>query len=111
MLTQSVNQTSSGTSLTSSVNPSAYGATVTFTAVVSGSGGTPTGTVTFKDGSTVLGSAALNGSGQAALAVSSLSVGSHAITASYGGDGNFPASTSPVLTTPAPRSANWPTPV
>ena len=99
VLTQTVGQaSSSGTSISSSADPSSYGATVTFTAVVSGTGGTPTGTVTFKDGTTTLGSGTLNGNGQAALSVNSLTVGAHAITASYGGDGNFPASTSPVLT-------------
>ena len=97
-LTQTVNQNSSSTALTSSVNPSAYGAPVTFTATVTGASGTPTGNVTFKDGTTTLGSAALNGSGQTTLSVSSLSVGGHSITAIYGGDTNNLGSTSPVLT-------------
>jgi hypothetical protein len=99
VLTQTVNAAnSSGTSITSSANPSSLGAPVTFTAVVSGAGGTPTGTVTFKDGATTLGSGTLNGSGQGTFSTNSLSVGAHSITANYGGDNNFPASTSPVLT-------------
>lgn len=98
-LTQTVNQnSSSSTGLVSSANPSAYGTPVTFTATVTGTGGTPTGTVTFKDGTTALGSAALNGAGQATVAVNGLLAGSHAITATYSGDANFPPSTSPPLT-------------
>ncbi len=59
--------------------------------------GTPTGTVTFMDGSTTLGSAMLTG-GSATFTAASLSAGSHAITAVYGGDANFAAATSGTLT-------------
>ena len=65
---------------------SSYGQLVTFTATVtSGAGeGTPTGTVTFKDGATVLGSpVTLNSSGVATDSTATLAVGSHTITASY----------------------------
>jgi hypothetical protein len=71
-------QTATSTSLTSSQNPSQFGQLVTFTATVSGSG-PPTGTVSFKDGGTVIGTGTLNG-GVATFATSSLSVGSHSIT-------------------------------
>ena len=76
---------------------------VTFTAVVSSTVPTPTGTVTFLEGTTVLGSVALstNGNvvgfqltGTAALAISTLSGGSHQITAVYSGDTSFLTSTS-----------------
>jgi hypothetical protein len=70
---------------------------VTFTATVTGSGGTPTGTVTFKDGATTLGTVPLSGT-SAAFTTSSLAAGSHSITATYSGDANFGASTSPTLT-------------
>jgi hypothetical protein len=83
------------TALTSSLNPSAYGQQVTFTATVSPSGAT--GTVTFMDGGSALGTAALNASGVATLSVSSLAVGSHSITAVYSGDGDHDGSTSPAL--------------
>jgi hypothetical protein len=53
--------------------------------------------VTFKDGSTTLGTATLNGSGQASLTTSSLTLGTHSITASYAANGNFAASTSAPL--------------
>jgi hypothetical protein len=53
--------------------------------------GTPTGTVTFKDGSTTLGVASLNGIRAALDAVPS-TIGTNVITASYSGDSNFDAS-------------------
>src|SRR5438876_11721046 len=62
------------------------------------SAGVPTGTVTFYDGATALGTGSLNSFGQATLSTSALAAGSHAITASYGGNGNFTGSTSAVLT-------------
>ncbi len=97
-LTQIVNQNTSNVTLASSVNPSAVGQSVTFTATVTGSGGIATGTVTFKDGATTLGTGTLNGGGQATFATSSLTAGSHPITAAYGGDSNFAAGTSAPLT-------------
>ncbi len=60
--------------LSASVNSPVYGQSVTFVASVAG-GVTPAGTVTFLDGGTPLGTAALNGSGQATLVVTTLSVG------------------------------------
>jgi MYXO-CTERM domain-containing protein len=71
-------------------------------AVVTGdsAGALPTGTVTFTDatanngaGSTV-GSATLGSSGSATFSATSLSPGTHSITASYPGDANFAGSTS-----------------
>jgi hypothetical protein len=54
--------------------------------------------VKFLDSSTTLGSSTLNSSGLAVLSVSSLSTGSHSITAQYGGSSTDNGSTSPVLT-------------
>ena len=86
----------SSTTLTSSGNPSLAGVSVTFTATVTGTN--PTGSVKFNDGGvTIAGCAAiaLTGSGNArtaACSTSSLTMGSHAITASYAGDvGNGPS--------------------
>jgi len=63
---------------------SSYGQLVTFTATVTSGAGTPTGTVTFKDGATVLGSpVTLNSSGVAIDSTATLAVGLHTITASY----------------------------
>ena len=98
-LTQTVNQTATTTTTTalaSSANRSTVGQAVTFTATVSANSpgtGTPTGTVTFADDGSQIGTATLNSDGTATIATSALAVGGHAITASYGGDQNFTAST------------------
>jgi hypothetical protein len=85
-------------SLTSSANTASFGQPVTFTARVQASGGgTPTGTVTFMDGTKVLGTATLD-NGVATLVVSTLTKGKHQITAVYGGDAAFDVSTSAALT-------------
>ncbi|MFD1275558.1 Ig-like domain-containing protein [Streptomyces kaempferi] len=68
--------------------------TATVTPVAPG-GGTPTGAVSFFEGATLLGTATLVG-GVAALTTSAFTVGSHSLTAVYGGSGNHNASTSPV---------------
>ncbi|AFH59450.2 hypothetical protein B2K_01685 [Paenibacillus mucilaginosus K02] len=83
-------------SLTTSKTPSGYGERVTWTATVSADTGTPIGTITFKDGSEVLGVAALS-SGKAVYSSDSLSVGSHSITAEYSGSANYLGSVSPVM--------------
>jgi uncharacterized protein YjbI with pentapeptide repeats len=80
------------------------GQPVTFTALVAVTApgaGTPTGTVTFFDGGTSLGTGQLTvvgGKYQATFRTSSLAVGARTITAGYGGDGSFLASTSAALT-------------
>jgi hypothetical protein len=83
------------TALTSSPNPSAYGQVVIFTAKVTSSIGAPPDgeIVTFKQGATVLGTGTLSG-GTATLSISTLGVGTKSVTAVYGGDSNFAASTS-----------------
>lgn len=88
------------TALTSSANPATAGASVTLTATVTPASGTanPTGTVTFKDGTTTLGTGTLNASGVATYATTALAQGSHSLTAVYGGDSTFAASTSAALT-------------
>jgi hypothetical protein len=66
---------------------------VTLTATVSSTAATPTGSITFSDGSTVLGQAPLN-AGVASFPLSTLPLGSNPITAAYSGDGNYNAATS-----------------
>ncbi len=83
------------TTLASSLNPSTFGQSVTFTATVTGNA--PTGSVTFKDGTTVLCSAVGLVSGSATCATSSLAVATHSITANYNGDTNNTSSTSAPL--------------
>jgi hypothetical protein len=86
------------TKLGSSPNPSLVGQAVTFTATVSSAAGTPPDgeTVTFTNGSVVLGIGSLSG-GSASLTTSSLPVGPSTITSSYPGDSTFGASTSAPL--------------
>jgi hypothetical protein len=79
----------SSTVVSSSQPTAEYGQSVTLTATVSGSSGTPTGTVTFYDGSTLLGTGTVNASGVATLTLSSLAVGNHLITAVYGGNATY----------------------
>jgi trimeric autotransporter adhesin len=101
----------------------AYGTPVTLTATVTGSA--PSGTVTFKDGATTLGTATLSGgaapgrpggsgaraaapaatSRTAALTVSTLTGGAHSITAVYAGDANNGGSTSSAVTVTVAKSA------
>src|SRR5262249_50070131 len=81
-------------------NVSGLNQPVTFTATVSSvppATRTPTGTVLFRDSSTVLGTALLDATGRAVLTTSVLSAGTHIITASYNGDENFGSSISTSL--------------
>ncbi|HEY6212158.1 MAG TPA: Ig-like domain repeat protein [Vicinamibacterales bacterium] len=85
------------TALSSSVNPSTSGQMITFTAnVTSGTAGTINGTMTFFDGANTIGYANVS-NGSAAFSTSSLSNGSHAITAAFEGSPSFLPSTSPVV--------------
>ena len=100
-LSQSVGVGTSATSLASSLNPSIVGGSVTLTATVTGTA--PTGNVNFKDGATsIAGCAAvtLTGSGNtrtAACSTAAFAVGTHGVTAVYGGDGGNLTSTSTSL--------------
>ena len=96
-LSQVMNQATTTTSLISSPNPSTYGTSVTFTAHVTPT--TASGSVSFIDGTTAIGSGTLSG-GVATFSTSMLSVAGHSITAAYGGDTNDATSTSsPVVQT------------
>ena len=93
-----IGQAASAVALASSVNPSNYGQSVTFTATVTGPGITPTGTVTFYNGASPIGTGTVNASGVATFVTSALAGGSHNITAQYGGDTQYNSATSSVLT-------------
>jgi hypothetical protein len=98
-ITQIVNRASTTTTLTSTPNPSTRGTAVTFTATVLGAyGGTPSNTVTFKDGTTTIGSVVLSStSHQVTFVISTLAVGTHNITATFVGGASFAPSTSAIL--------------
>ena len=92
--------TATHTALTASSASATSGTAIVLTATVtpnSGSG-TPTGTVTFKDGTSTLGTGTLNGTGVAMYTANALAVGAHAITAAYGGDSADTASASTAVT-------------
>ena len=95
-LTQVVNKASTTVTVASLTNPTAFGQSATFTAnvkAVAPGAGTPTGTVTFFDGANPIGTGNVNGSGIAQVSTTTLTVGTHNITATYNGDANFLTST------------------
>ena len=93
-----VGQGSATAVVASSLSPSNYGVSVTFTATVTGPNAIPTGTITFLDGATTIGTGILDATGKATMSISSLVVGNHPITVQYGGDSNFNAVTSSSIT-------------
>jgi autotransporter-associated beta strand protein len=93
---QNVNPAPTATTLFSSAPSSNVGQAVILTAqvaTVAPGAGNPTGSVNFMDGSTVLGTATLNG-GVATFQTNFATAGTHTLTATYTGDTNDAASTS-----------------
>jgi large repetitive protein len=98
-LTQVVNVATTTTTLATSNASVLLTAPVTFTAQVTGSSTSlPTGNIVFKDGTATIGTIGVNGSGVATLTTSTLSAGTHTITATYQGDTDYNSSTSAPLT-------------
>jgi hypothetical protein len=95
VVNQVVEQAKSRTAITSSLNPSLAGQPVTFHVTVVSPTVLPTGPVTFKAGTTVLGTAQLSHN-QAQFTTSSLPVGSTKITVIYFGDSNISKSSASV---------------
>jgi hypothetical protein len=86
-------------SLTTSTNPVFTSNPLTFTSaltVPAGAPAAPTGTVTFYDGTTPLGSGVVTAS-VATLTLSAPATGTHSITAVYSGDTNYTPATSLIL--------------
>jgi hypothetical protein len=105
------NDVATRTTLTSSATLSSYTQPVTFTATVTAqrAGTTPTGLVTFTDGSTTLGTVPVASDGIARMTTSTLSVRTHTITATYGGDAR-PSSADRMLTVQRAATSLSPTP-
>jgi probable HAF family extracellular repeat protein len=86
--------------LTATPDPDFLGQTVMMRAFV-GTGASPavsvSGTVTFKDGTKVLGSSQINLQGLATFSTSSLAIGTHPLTATYAGEGDYAPGTSQVV--------------
>jgi hypothetical protein len=99
--------TATTTFLTASPASVTAGQNVTFTATVAqtSGGGTPTGSVTFANGVTQIGTASLNPSGVATFSSPGLAVGLYTVTATYSGDSNFSPSTSPAIAVTVAASA------
>jgi Bacterial Ig-like domain (group 3) len=102
----SVAKASSIVVVSSTLNPSEKGENVAFKADVSVNAGTSTGTVQFKDNGTNLGSPqSLDAMSSASYSTSSLSVGTHVITAEYSGDSNVSNSTGTLIPAQMVRAA------
>lgn len=91
------------TTLVANVSSITVGQSVTLTATVAPASGTtaPTGTVTFFNGTTSLGTSTLAANGStatASLSTTALPAGAGSLTAQYGGDAAFGASTSSAIT-------------
>jgi hypothetical protein len=92
---QTVNKASTSIVLVSSLNPAVIGQSVVFTATLLPAA--TTGSVQFLDGAAVLATVPVSGA-SASFASTTLSAGSHSITAVYGGDANCNAVASAVVT-------------
>lgn len=97
LLTGMATQSTPSISLTASTATVLLDNPVTLTAIVSSGTATPTGTVTFLDGTTTIGSAPLS-AGTASISVSNLAAGTHGITAVYSGSASFTSVTSATIT-------------
>src|SRR5262249_2505504 len=95
--TETINQAATATAVDVSMSPAGYGQPLRLDATVSTPIGFPTGDVSFYDGTTLLGTATLDHSRTAQFTTSALGLGSHTITAVYGGDSNFTGSSSDSL--------------
>jgi hypothetical protein len=93
-MSQEAEPISTVTILASSASVTRVGSEVHLTATVSASRAHPTGTVVFRQGSSLLGSARLDRNGRAALTIKNLPPGAHTITADFTGGGMFQGSRS-----------------
>ncbi len=96
VVTVTVNEISTTTTLTFTPSSPAYGASVTFTATItpaSVGSAAPSGTVNFFNGSTMIGSGTVTNN-VATFITTALPVGTSSITATYVGDSNYTGSTS-----------------
>jgi RHS repeat-associated protein len=85
----------------SSSSPSTYAGSVTFTATISSG---PTGTVTFYDSGTLIGTGTISGT-TATLTTTALAVGAHTITAGWAGNTNYSSVTSSAITQTVSQAA------
>jgi hypothetical protein len=98
VLQQVVTPAPTSTTFSSQPNPSTTGQTVTLTATVAAAPGIPTGSVTFKNGTKLLGRVALS-SGTATLNTVFNNAGTFNLTATYSGSGNYQSSSASLTQT------------
>jgi hypothetical protein len=109
-ITVTQTETTTSTTLTASAKTVNVDQSFTLTATVTGT--SPTGSVTFKAGSATLGMATL-ASGVGKLTTTLAAAGAYSMTATYSGDAENKASTSPAVTVAAKRVTpvlTWSTP-
>ncbi|MBX3234497.1 MAG: Ig-like domain repeat protein [Labilithrix sp.] len=101
VFTQGVSASAATIVVTTSPSPSRWSGVVTITATLTGSSptGAPTGTVEFRRGPTVIGTAPVNASGVATAATALLDVGTTTIDARYSGDSAYATVTGSVAHT------------
>jgi hypothetical protein len=100
-LTQTVEPAATELALTSTLNPAPFGSSAILKATVKAlapGGGTPAGTVTFREGETVLATVPL-AAGSAKYALKSTAPGEHAITATYSGEAGYGSSADSLVQT------------
>ena len=93
---QVITMTPTSVVMTSDVTPAKFGQVITLTATVSPNDAA--GTVEFFDGATSLGTAPVGFNGVASLTLSTLTVGTHSLTAAFGDGTAYASSTSPPYT-------------
>jgi hypothetical protein len=97
-VSEGINILADATTLSVSPNPAGLGQTVTLSAAVAGTGfgasSTPSGAITFYDGAVMLAAGTLDATGHATYTTSTLALGTHTLTAVYGGSAVFAGSTS-----------------
>jgi uncharacterized protein (TIGR03382 family) len=91
--------------LTSATPSATYGEAVSLTATLTFASGAPSGTVSLFDGSEQVGTATV-ADGAAAFLVSSLSAGTHTLSAVYSGDATFGGSRAPGLAQTVTQAAS-----
>jgi sugar lactone lactonase YvrE len=97
---QTIDLAPTSTKLITSSAVAQFAAPIVLTATITGvSASTPTGNVNFMDGTTVLATLPLNALGVAIYVNSSLTAGTHTITAAYQGDADYAESTSTQIIT------------
>ncbi|WP_263379778.1 Ig-like domain repeat protein [Granulicella paludicola] len=85
-----ITKSAAADTLTATPNPSIFGGAVTLTFTVPPVNGVaPTGTVSFYNGTTLLGTATVNAAGVATITTSALPYGTDTVVAQYPGDNNY----------------------